>query len=202
VREDGLHVLGAVCDHPAWVRGRHPLAWAVVADQPQAVGVGVTYGAGEQVPGSPVMHDDGEPRCQSRVLDGDLAAGDPDELWWRAHSQTLPTTGLSRVPGGLPPVVAGLGGALVAPAPGGAAALPAVVSTTAPVVIGVAIITAAEHSAGERTRAELGRLRSDRQRRSSASHAGPPGRTTRSGDYGWRMRSSPRCSSSRASAAP
>jgi hypothetical protein len=46
--------------------------------------------AGEQVPGSPVMHDDGEPGRRSRVLDRDLAVGDPDELWWRAHSLTLP----------------------------------------------------------------------------------------------------------------
>lgn len=53
------------------------------------VGVGVTHGAGEQVPCSAVMQDDGEPGCRSRVLDGDLAVGDPDELWWRAHSQTL-----------------------------------------------------------------------------------------------------------------
>jgi hypothetical protein len=39
-----------------------------------------------------------------------------------AGAQPDPTgAGLSRVPGGLPPVVAGLGGALVAPAPGGPA---------------------------------------------------------------------------------
>lgn len=38
------------------------------------------------------------------------------------EAQPDPTgTGLLRVPGGLPPVVAGLGGALVAPAPGGPA---------------------------------------------------------------------------------
>jgi hypothetical protein len=37
-----------------------------------------------------VMHDDGEPQGRPCVLDRDLAAGDPDELWWRAHSQTLP----------------------------------------------------------------------------------------------------------------
>jgi len=36
------------------------------------------------------MNDDGESRCRSRVLDRNLAAGDPDELWRRAHSQTLP----------------------------------------------------------------------------------------------------------------
>jgi hypothetical protein len=41
---------------------------------------GVTHCAGEQVPGSPMMDDDGEPRRRSRVLDRDLAAGDPDDL--------------------------------------------------------------------------------------------------------------------------
>lgn len=40
-----------------------------------------------------MVHDDGEPRCQSRVLDRDLAAGDPDEWWRRAPSQTLPAPG-------------------------------------------------------------------------------------------------------------
>lgn len=40
-----------------------------------------------------------------------------------------------------------------------AARLSAVVSVIGPVVTGVAIVTAVEHSAGERTRAELGRLR-------------------------------------------
>ena len=39
-----------------------------------------------------MVHDDGEPRCGSRVLDRDLAADDPDELR-RAHSQTLPAPG-------------------------------------------------------------------------------------------------------------
>ena len=79
--EDRPHVLGAVRDDPAWLRVRHPLARAVVADQPQAVGLSVTHRAGEQVPGSPVMHDDGEPRCRSGVLDGDLAAPNTDDLW-------------------------------------------------------------------------------------------------------------------------
>ena len=81
MREDRPHVLGAVSDDTARLRDRHPLAGAVVADQPQAAGLGVTDCAGEQVPGSPVMHDDGEPRCRSRVLDRDLAAGGPDKLW-------------------------------------------------------------------------------------------------------------------------
>jgi hypothetical protein len=37
-----------------------------------------------------VVHDDGEPRCRSRVLDRNLAPSDPDGLRQRAHSQTLP----------------------------------------------------------------------------------------------------------------
>lgn len=43
-----------------------------------------------------------------------------------------------------------------------AARLSAVVNVIGPVVTGVAIVTAVEHSAGERARAELGRLRKDR----------------------------------------
>jgi AcrR family transcriptional regulator len=104
--QDGPHVLGAVRDHPARLRARHPLAGAVVADQPQAVGLGVTHGAGEQVPGSPVMHEDREARCRSRVLDRDLTVGDPDELWWRANSQTLTAPGFHR-PGIVPSVLQG-----------------------------------------------------------------------------------------------
>jgi hypothetical protein len=51
--------------------------------------VGVALRAREQVPGSPVMHDDGVPGLRSSVLDRNQAAGWPGDLCGCAHSQTL-----------------------------------------------------------------------------------------------------------------
>jgi hypothetical protein len=70
-----------------------------------------------------------------------------------------------------------------------AARLSAVVNVIGPVVTGVAIVAAVEHSAGERARAELGRLRKDRQRRSSAARVGPSRRRVgQANDMVWWLR--------------